>query len=104
MIDVYLTALLSDWLTRQEENSSCKFGALQVIKVGRAGVYYKTGNEKRPTFRKSRVYQPCQPIFSYLRAVPICFQIFWVGDGHFAFPVHLITCRFLCSKNAHMRP
>ena len=53
MIDVYLTALLSDWLTRQEENSSCKFGALQVIKVGRAGVYYKTGNEKRPTFRKS---------------------------------------------------
>ena len=54
MIDVYLTALLSDWLTRQEENSSCKFGALQVIKVGRAGVYYKTGNEKRPTFRKSR--------------------------------------------------
>ena len=53
MIDVYLTALLSDWLTRQEENFSCKFGALQVIKVGRAGVYYKTGNEKRPTFRKS---------------------------------------------------
>ena len=49
MIDVYLTALLSNWLTRQEENSSCKFGALQVIKVGRAGVYYKTGNEKRPT-------------------------------------------------------
>ena len=55
MIDVYLTALLSDWLTRQEENSSCKFGALQVIKVGRAGVYYKTGNEKRPTFRKSKL-------------------------------------------------
>ena len=53
MIDVYLTALLSNWLTRQEENSSCKFGALQVIKVGRAGVYYKTGKEKRPTFRKS---------------------------------------------------
>ena len=53
MIDVYLTALLSDWLTRQEENSSCKFGALQVIKVGHAGVYCKTGNEKRPTFRKS---------------------------------------------------
>ena len=56
MIDVYLTALLSDWLTQQEENSSCKFGALQVIKVGRAGVYYKTGNEKRPTFRKSTCY------------------------------------------------
>ena len=49
------------------------------------------------------VFQPCQPIFSYLRAVPIC--LFWVGDcSHFAFTVHLNTCRFLYSKKAHMRP
>ena len=49
-----LTTLFSDWLILQEENSSCNFGALQVITVVRTGVYYhQTGNEKRTTFRKS---------------------------------------------------
>ena len=36
LIDVCFHIAASDWIMLQEENSSCKFGALQVIKVVRA--------------------------------------------------------------------
>lgn len=41
-------------ITSQEENSFCKFGALQVIKVVRTRAYSRTGtgNKKRTTPRK----------------------------------------------------
>ena len=61
LIDVNLTTLFSDWSILQEENSSCNFGVLQVIKVVRTGVYYhQTGNEKRTTFRKSSHSLDCK--------------------------------------------
>ena len=45
-----------DWITSQEEKSSCKFGALQEIKVVRAEDYSHTGiGNKRTTLRKSSV-------------------------------------------------
>ena len=59
LIDVRFDKAASDWITLQEENSSCKFGALQGIKVVRAAAGPTTPDQKtkRTTLRKSSFYQ-----------------------------------------------
>ena len=52
LIDVRFDKAASDWITLQEENSSCKFGALQGIKVVRAGSYHTRPENKANDFEK----------------------------------------------------
>lgn len=56
LIDVRFDKAASDWITLQEENSSCKFGALQGIKVVRAGSYHTRPENQANDFEK--VYWP----------------------------------------------
>lgn len=55
MIDSTSVKSVRNWIkpTLQEENSSCKFGILQGIKVLCAGLTTGTGNDKLMTLRKS---------------------------------------------------
>ena len=46
LIDVCFHIAASDWIMLQEENSSCKFGALQVIKVVRARSIQREASER----------------------------------------------------------
>ena len=52
LIDVRFDKAASDWITLQEENSSCKFGALQGIKVVRAGSYHTRPENQANDFEK----------------------------------------------------
>ena len=56
LIDVRFDKAASDWITLQEENSSCKFGALQGIKVVRAESYHTRPENQANDFEK--VYPP----------------------------------------------
>ena len=63
LIDVRFDKAASDWITLQEENSSCKFGALQGIKVVRAGSYHTRPENQANDFEK--VYStPCEKLCS----------------------------------------
>ena len=52
LIDVRFDKAASDWITLQEEFSSCKFGALQGIKVVRAGSYHTIPENHANDFEK----------------------------------------------------
>ena len=58
LIDVRFDKAASDWITLQEETSSCKFGALQGIKVVRAGSYHTRPENQANDFEK--VYDECK--------------------------------------------
>ena len=47
LIDVCFHIAASDWIMLQEENSPCKFGALQVIKVVRARSIQREARERK---------------------------------------------------------
>ena len=75
LIDVRFDKAASDWITLQEENSSCKFGALQGIKVVRAGSYHTRPENQANDFEKvymhgfSSIYTAFIKTFSVLRIV-----------------------------------
>ena len=52
LIDVWFDKAASDWITLQEEFSTCKFGALQGIKVVGAGSYHTRPENHANDFEK----------------------------------------------------
>ena len=52
VIDVRFDKAASDWITLQEENSSCKFSELQRIKVVRAGSYHTRPENQANDYEK----------------------------------------------------
>ena len=52
LIDVRFDKAASDWITLHEENSSCKFYALQGVKVVRAGSYHTRPENQANDFEK----------------------------------------------------
>ena len=52
LIDVWFDKAASDWITLQEKFSTCKFGALQGIKVVGAGSYHTRPENHANDFEK----------------------------------------------------
>ena len=63
LIDERFDKAASDWITLQEENSSCKFGALQGIKVVRAGSHNIRPENQANDFEKVYQYPSQDPPF-----------------------------------------
>ena len=79
LIDVRFDKTASDWITLQEENSSCKFGALQGIKVVRAGSYQTRPENQANDFEKQqlkRIYPHTVKLLSLLNNKPNSYKVF----------------------------